>query len=202
MAIDDDQAGTTIPASSVGTIDPSADLSDGPLPTGTSLQNEREVDFRIKEQTTFLWLKGVSFAVVMLLAVAFLIVGLCSTTKSISHIKDLQMQSAQSVTLQSNHQSTDSQPQKSSESKQASKDTPSQKNAPAKKSLMDPMLSAGSIITLVAFMLGVGLTLMLTLIKFTFNNQQEVQQQSVTVAGPLSELLTNIVEAINKKLKG
>ncbi|ENP0826955.1 hypothetical protein ACCI36_004177 [Vibrio parahaemolyticus] len=70
-------------------------------------------------------------------------------------------------------------------------------------SLSSAMVSTGSIVTLIAFILGVGLTLLLTLLKITFTANEPTNQSPndcVTVAGPLSELLQSIAEYIKKKI--
>ncbi|MFZ3466405.1 hypothetical protein [Vibrio harveyi] len=69
-------------------------------------------------------------------------------------------------------------------------------------SLGSAMVSTGSIVTLIAFILGVGLTLLLTLLKFTFTANEPTNQDQndcVTVAGPLSELLQSITNYMKKK---
>lgn len=70
-------------------------------------------------------------------------------------------------------------------------------------SLGSAMVSTGSIVTLIAFILGTGLTLLLTLLKFTFTANEPTNQNQndcVTVAGPLSELLQSIADYIKKKI--
>ncbi|WP_394142820.1 hypothetical protein [Vibrio chagasii] len=66
------------------------------------------------------------------------------------------------------------------------------------------MVSTGSIITLIAFILGVGLTMILTLFKFTFSPPEDASNSkdpAVTLAGPLSELIRSISDYLVKKFK-
>ncbi|HIE3987906.1 hypothetical protein PTR15_06005 [Serratia nevei] len=66
-------------------------------------------------------------------------------------------------------------------------------------------LSASSLIMLVAFILGVGLTLILTLLKSAFrhptdnSSKDESNQTSVELATPLSELISSIVSCVKDK---
>lgn len=66
-------------------------------------------------------------------------------------------------------------------------------------------LSAGSLLTLVAFILGVGLTLLLTLIRNVFKAQEEESQRqtgeiSRDIATPLSCLIEDFIAYMRKKL--
>ncbi|EPZ8357397.1 hypothetical protein ACXWYY_002907 [Enterobacter hormaechei] len=66
-------------------------------------------------------------------------------------------------------------------------------------------LSASSLIMIVAFILGVGLTLILTLLKFSFNHptdkptRNEAEQTAVEIASPLSQLIVNFVTFLKEK---
>ncbi|HCR0932445.1 TPA: hypothetical protein U2L92_003780 [Enterobacter hormaechei] len=67
-------------------------------------------------------------------------------------------------------------------------------------------LSASSLIMLVAFILGVGLTLILTLLKSAFrhptdnSSKDESNQTSLELATPLSELFSGIASYFKDKL--
>lgn len=66
-------------------------------------------------------------------------------------------------------------------------------------------LSAGSLLTLVAFIFGVGLTLLLTLIRNVFRAQEEESQRqagaiSRDIATPLSGLIEDFIAFMRKKL--
>ena len=64
------------------------------------------------------------------------------------------------------------------------------------------MLYSGSIITIIAFILGTGLTLLLTIIKFAFNSRApHEEEQNVAIAGPASELLIALANYLKSKIK-
>ena len=64
------------------------------------------------------------------------------------------------------------------------------------------MLYSGSIITLVAFILGTGLTLLLTIVKFSFHSRQQNEDNpNVALAGPASELFMALANYIKSKIK-
>ncbi|EGQ9302716.1 hypothetical protein M2G40_20160 [Vibrio vulnificus] len=90
----------------------------------------------------------------------------------------------------------------STESKQVKNEKKENKESSSTSdSLGSTMVSTGSIVTLIAFILGAGLTLLLTLLKFTFTaNEPTNQNDCVTVAGPLSELLQSLTNYIKKKM--
>ncbi|AKA39929.1 hypothetical protein UGYR_06230 [Yersinia ruckeri] len=66
-------------------------------------------------------------------------------------------------------------------------------------------LSASSMIMIVAFILGVGLTLILTLLKSSFRHptdnsaRNDTNQTSLELATPLSELITGIISYLKDK---
>lgn len=74
------------------------------------------------------------------------------------------------------------------ETKNENKDSP----------LSDKIISASSILTLLAFIFGVGLTLLLTLLKFSFNSQKE--ETNPELATPLGVLLLDILKGIKDKI--
>ncbi|MPX98097.1 hypothetical protein EHW61_15790 [Salinivibrio sp. VYel6] len=173
------------------------DLSDGSLPESEKQASRKEIDFFIRENYTFLWLKGVIFVVALCLAAAFLSFGLNASLQSLDHIKDLQSKKIELPVGERESAATDMPNEEKKDKK-----PPNEAKTTAYK--LDPMLSAGSIITLVAFMLGVGLTLLLTLMKFTFSSQRSDEQQDkagITVAGPLSELISNAIKTLSDKFK-
>jgi hypothetical protein len=93
-------------------------------------------------------------------------------------------------------------------SQQVNREASDEKNSPPRsESNADKTLTitiaTGSIITLIAFILGVGLTLLLTLLKFTFYTEDPTKDNSnnITYAGPLSELITQLVSYIKSKIK-
>lgn len=84
---------------------------------------------------------------------------------------------------------------KSDSVKEDIKDTMSEsKDSP----LSDKIISASSILTLLAFIFGVGLTLLLTLLKFSFNSQKE--ETTPELATPLGVLLLDILKGLKDKI--
>ena len=84
----------------------------------------------------------------------------------------------------------------------AEKSKDGEKQAVIKQSMGNKALYSGSVITLVAFILGTGLTLLLTLMKFTFSSRDPAQEeQNIALAGPASELMAAIASYVRSKLK-
>ena len=72
------------------------------------------------------------------------------------------------------------------------------KNESKDSPLSDKIISASSILTLLAFIFGVGLTLLLTLLKFSFNSQKE--ETTPELATPLGVLLLDILKGLKDKI--
>lgn len=79
------------------------------------------------------------------------------------------------------------------------------KELPNAVNLNTDWLSAGSLISIVAFVLGVGLTLILTMLKFSFNHptdkpaKHDVDSTAVEIATPLSQLIVNFISFLKDK---
>lgn len=94
-----------------------------------------------------------------------------------------------------NEKSPTDKSKKSAPVKDEIKDTKSEsKDSP----LSDKIISASSILTLLAFIFGVGLTLLLTLLKFSFNSQKE--ETTPELATPLGVLLLDILKGLKDKI--
>lgn len=239
----------------VTSIEPSPDMSAGSGGVAISANSEILEHKRNVERWT-LYFKITSFVAVILLAIAFLLTGLCSAYTAIGHIQHIQTEQmsviktkaadsqkvkvasadkglsvigkanaseveenaediAEDLIKGTNNEKSALSSQKSDENSDApSSNSPKKEQPKASEKQNDKtsntdeafsltMVSTGSIITLIAFILGVGLTMILTLLKFTFSPPEEEnnnQSPSVTIAGPLSELIRSVSDYLRKKI--
>lgn len=230
----------------------SIDLSDGTLGIAQEKANETWSqtfsNFKQRESNWALNFKILSFCAVLILAIIFLITGLCITSQSVMHISNLQekqldliernlsskiekLQVTKSTIVASplpepisalekklNGEKTGiplissanakeqekSLPTSQQVQPQSSNDTNSNsENTSNAEKTLTITIATGSIITLIAFILGVGLTLLLTLMKFTFTTDEPAKDNTnnITFAGPLSELITQFASYIRSKIK-
>ncbi len=155
-------------------------------------------------------------SIALLIAILFLVVGLCFALK----VGNGLLQAKSNIVSALTQTQTQTQTQKDvcelkgecSESKSesvkpvATKSVHLDKNDKAMGNLSTDWLSASSLIAIVAFILGVGLTLILTLIKSAFHHPTDKNQpgqranESIELATPLSELIMGIVDYIKGKL--
>ena len=156
-------------------------------------QNSKIIKFNVLEEQVYLGFKIFGFIIAMGWACYFLKIGLDVSRDSLMHIVHHQtVQKKQVVKVKAINASE--------------KEKPDVKKADVKKeeseSMGYQMLHSGSIITLVAFILGTGLTLLLTIIKFSFNSRQQNEDNSnIALAGPASELFMAMANYIKSKIK-
>ncbi|WP_024601656.1 hypothetical protein [Pseudoalteromonas sp. TB41] len=151
-------------------------------------QNSKIIEFNVLEEKIYLGFKVFGFIIAMGLAVCFLKTGLEVSKDSLMHIVHHQGQPTKLVEV--------SKP--ADESKKENKEI--KKEEP--ESMSNKMLYSGSIITLVAFILGTGLTLLLTIVKFSFHSRQQNEDNpNVALAGPASELFMALANYIKSKIK-
>ncbi|MFA3146630.1 hypothetical protein KWF82_08895 [Acinetobacter baumannii] len=74
---------------------------------------------------------------------------------------------------------------------------PKEKKDSPEKPLADKIISASAVLTMLAFILGVGLTLLLTLLKFSFNKDDNTAE----ITSPYGKLIIEIGEALRDKFK-
>lgn len=147
--------------------------------------------------------KWLAYAACMILGVWFLIVGLLETKS----LLDTQINTAQNqaalIEQQTHYYKTindyndlvNSKKVDSSVQKIAS---PAEKKENSEKPLADKIISASAVLTMLAFILGVGLTLLLTLLKFSFNNNKD---NTAEITSPYGKLIIEIGEALRDKFK-
>lgn len=195
----------------------------------TTLKRESTIlGFKIWEERFYLGFKALGFIVAMFLAVCFLKTGLELSEKSLTHIlehrtdttieKNKKPLEDSSIAAVSQNDNSAIQKEKKSLKDKAALDIEkkSKKNNVELKaekatkenakqptqSMENKMLYSGSIITLVAFILGTGLTLLLTIVKFSFHNRQQNEDNpNVALAGPASELFMALANYIKSKIK-
>tara|TARA_Y100000782_G_C10169204_1_gene259017 strand:+ start:897 stop:1418 length:522 start_codon:yes stop_codon:yes gene_type:complete len=164
------------------------DLSDGEVTTEdlnlTQGSDDIVLKFKIRENYVYLIFKLAAFVVAIWLAVCFLKTGLEVSKGSLMHIVHHQGQPTKQIVV----------------SKPVDKNKKESKEI--SESMSNKMLHSGSIITLVAFILGTGLTLLLTIVKFSFHSRQQNEDNpNVELAGPLNEFFNAIAKYINSKIK-
>jgi len=151
-------------------------------------QNSKVIRFNVLEEQVYLGFKIVGFCVAISIATCFLIKGLDISRDAIMHIVHHQAAPTKQI--------AGTQPVNKSE----------KENSEVKKeepgSMSNKILYSGSIITLVAFILGTGLTLLLTIVKFSFHSRQQNEDNpNVALAGPASELFMALASYIKSKIK-
>ncbi|WP_193050115.1 hypothetical protein [Pseudoalteromonas undina] len=151
-------------------------------------QNSKIIEFNVLEEKIYLGFKVFGFIIAMVLAVCFLKTGLEVSKDSLMHIVHHQGQPTKLV------EASKSADKSKEENKEIKKEEP--------ESMSNKMLYSGSIITLVAFILGTGLTLLLTIVKFSFHSRQQNEDNpNVALAGPASELFMALANYIKSKIK-
>ncbi len=208
------------------------DIRGDNLDPATKGEASQILKFNIFEKKTYLSFKIAAFILIIALGAGFLGFGLWVSIAAIDHIKEIQItqlkQNIEKVELTKLIESNKIIQEKSKinaemslssacsikpitsdkliqakNSSQTSTNKKDHKEESSSDSLGSTMVSTGSIVTLIAFILGVGLTLLLTLLKFTFSANEPTNQNQddcVTIAGPLSELLQSIASYIKKKI--
>lgn len=193
-------------------------LGDDNLPPLTKGESQQILTFKLRKERAYLWFKIVSFIAVIGIAITFLLTGLRVTAMAIDHIEQIQLKQLSSYNNLSKPANSESHDEKESQqvnknkvdesatekdTKAKSEAKPSIAEEPeGKQNLSTSIVSTGSIVTLIAFILGVGLTLILTLLKVTFSNHENESNNNdcITLAGPLSELFQAIASYVKKKI--
>lgn len=147
--------------------------------------------------------KWLAYAACMVLGVWFLIVGLLETKSLLdTQISTAQKQSAlieqQTKYYQTINDYNDLVKTKSVDSSVQKIASPAEKKEDLEKPLADKIISASAVLTMLAFILGVGLTLLLTLLKFSFNNNKD---NTAEITSPYGKLIIEIGEALRDKFK-
>lgn len=168
------------------------DLSDGDVTTGdlniTQGSDDTVLKFKVREEYVYLIFKLAAFIIAISLAVCFLKTGLEVSRDSLMHIVHHQTVPVKEV---NGKKTLDKSEKVNSEVKKEESER-----------LSNKMLYSGSIITLVAFILGTGLTLLLTIVKFSFHSRQQNEDNpNVALAGPASELFMALANYIKSKIK-
>lgn len=172
-------------------FDIAGDVSNGENNQNVNINNEQTstiIKFNVLEEKVYLGFKVFGFIIAMILAVCFLKTGLEVSRDSLMHIVHHQTAPLKEVagTKPENKREKANSEVKKEES----------------ESMGNKMLYSGSIITLVAFILGTGLTLLLTIVKFSFHSRQQNEDNpNVALAGPASELFMALANYIKSKIK-
>lgn len=186
------------------------DLSEGrvsrSLASGISQPN-KIIDFKILEARVFLFGKGLAFLSALLLAICFLSHGLSSASDAVSHIlkaHNVELSSEQSTKERQEHSAIAN---KSQELEGTDSDISKGSNSEVKIEeggtfASESMLYSGTVVTIIIALLAVGLTLILTILKFTFvhDKSNNNDDDSVEIAGPMSELIKVAAQYVKKKL--
>lgn len=211
-------------------IDSNVDLSNGSISVTNINQSAEILRYKQREQTAYLWFKITAFICCIALGSTFLLKGVFLSGDAVEHVISMQQKQLEVIDKRLDLQEICIKNDKecgqikiakinSSQVKKQSQD--SDQSPPPKKVTADElkpntvlkeeksgqildvsMLSTGSILTIIAFILGTGLTLLLTLLKFTFNNNDNTDNEKGTVllAGPISELIKAFSAYIKKKI--
>lgn len=146
--------------------------------------------------------KWLAYAACMILGVCFLTVGLIETKS----LLDMQINTAKNqgalIEQQAKYYKTINDYNEIIKSNNTNPSlqkivSPIEKKGDSEKPLADKIISASAVLTMLAFILGVGLTLLLTLLKFSFNNNDNTAE----ITSPYGKLIVEIGEALRDKFK-
>ncbi len=189
------------------------DLSQDSTPsegTGNDTSNTSNIDllsYKKREENLYLGFKFFSFAVAILMGSYFLCVGLNVAKNSTLHIQSMQTsfikfksEQLRVLSLQKDQEKlSDLKDSKDEKTKLLAKEEVRNKNN-FEDSSDGFVFSTGSMVTLVAFIFGVGLTLLLSVLKFVFiRNEEKKQLNTIDIATPLSELVKGLADWLKKK---
>lgn len=145
--------------------------------------------------------KWLAYAACMTLGVAFLLVGLLETKSLLDTQINTAKNQADLIDQQVKYYQTinDYNDLVKNNNVAASPETtpPKEKKDSPEKPLADKIISASAVLTMLAFILGVGLTLLLTLLKFSFNKDDNTTE----ITSPYGKLIIEIGEALRDKFK-
>lgn len=181
------------------------DLSDQSLPNEASIASERFdlLPLKRREENFNLVFRAISFIIAIFLGSYFLCVGLQVAKDSALHIREIQKSAIEIKKEQSKSPSvirTISQSGKDKIVKATDNKEDSKNEIKVNENNDDFLFSTGSLITLIAFIFGVGLTLLLSVLKFVFiKNEDKGKVTSPDIATPLSELMKGLADWIKKK---
>ena len=177
------------------------DLSDDSVPDNESLgaPNIDLLPYKKREENYYLIFKAVSFIIAILLGAYFLCIGLKVASDSAKHIREIQTSAIQLKIEQLKYLSgKTSVLQPKNKAKENKKDLKHRDEANVSSDSF--IISTGSLLTLVAFIFGVGLTLLLSVLKFVFIRDEDKQKEnSADIATPLSELIKGLANWLKKK---
>ncbi|OIN09104.1 hypothetical protein [Oceanisphaera psychrotolerans] len=156
-----------------------------------------------------MWLRIISLVLAMAVSICFLYKGLKYTDLAITSVVGHASQKESSAVViasakaQEANISPANETQASARSKASTDSKGTEENKTEKNEWDKALISSGSIITLIAFVLGVGLTLILAVLKLSIsaNKPNEPASDYVGLAGPFSELLTQFANWLKSKGK-
>lgn len=173
------------------------DLADGSIPSETLNDAQEVLSWKKFDTQAMMLLRIVSLCLALFLSGWFLCKGLVYTEAAIYSVVD---RAAEQKEPSPNNVAVN----KSEGSGQATaKLQEKTDNKPQQEEWDKTLISSGSIITLIAFVLGVGLTLILAVIKLSITAGRTNEQPTdyVGLTGPFGELLTQFANWVKSKGK-
>ena len=181
------------------------DLSDESLPEEASIARERFhlLPLKRREENLNLAFRAISFFAAISIGVYFLFVGLDVAKESADHIRKIQTSAIEIKKEQLQFPLVIRAITESGKGKVV-KDTDNKKDSKNETNVSNNndnfLFSTGSLITLIAFIFGVGLTLLLSVLKFVFiKNEDKGKVTSPDIATPVSELIKGLADWLKKK---
>jgi hypothetical protein len=156
-----------------------------------------------REENFNLAFRVISFIIAICLGAYFLCVGLQVAKDSALHIREIQKSAIEIKKEQLNSPPvirTLTQSGNTKITKVAEKKKASINGSKASENNDSFLFSTGSLLTLIAFIFGVGLTLLLSVLKFVFiKSEDKGKVTSPDIATPLSELIKGLADWLKKK---
>lgn len=179
-------------------VDPNKqDLAEGKVDPSDKKKIKRDILGPIRnDESMYRFFKIVAYLVCIAFGAWFLCTGLNHATKILNAQETAIISNAHLIDAKTNYLNNQI---KNSSSKISQKNDLENSSSDTKEtSLSDKIISASSILTLFAFIFGVGLTLLLTLLKFSFNSQKE--ETNPELATPLGALFLDILKGLKDKI--
>lgn len=183
------------------------DMAGGSLPSVTLSSDSQILAAQLSEKKLYYFFKIAVFGLVTLLSAWILCSGIVVTKEVVKHISNIQNETVQIAANSSRIPRNNNQPESSladakSKSDKTLKETEKDEDKNHSNGLDALALSFGSIVTLIIILFGVGLTLLLSLMKFTFQSQQKDERsEAMVLASPISELLIALTNWVKHKIK-
>ncbi|WP_346351009.1 hypothetical protein N2M06_13370 [Oceanimonas sp. AH20CE76] len=177
------------------------DLADDDLPSEKLNDAQQVLSWKSFDAKSMAWLRIISMGVAIVLAILFLLAGLWYTHITINSVINHTPQEKPAIVIAKPAEEQKTEPSAQVKSSTAASSETAKANAPEKENWDKTLISSGSIITLIAFVMGVGLTLILAVVKLSIaaNKPNEPASEYVGMAGPFSELITQFANWLKRK---